>query len=143
MVSSRSTLYWLWFLLFGVLSSLAEWSQQHSLSTEVLWLLVTGLVGIIAGGFGGRLARPYDLIMGMLFTAVGMLGILHNLGYNLVAEKPTAPGVLDTSAILGLSLSLSYALIHLLLGLTALNIGLRAQTTTRSAVAVESAQAMA
>lgn len=143
MVSSRSTLYWLWFLLFGVLPSFVEWSQQQSLGHEVLWLLITGLIGVIAGGFGGRLARPYDLIVGMLFSTVGMLGILHNLGYNLVADNPPAPGVLDTSAILGLTLSLSYSLIHLLLGLTALNIGLRTGTTTRSAVAVESARATA
>ena len=142
MLSSRSTHYWLWFLLFGVVSSLTVWSRQHTLDSESVWLLVTGIVGIVVGGLGGRLARPYDLLIGLLFTGVGMLGILHNFGFNLVAERPTAPGLVDTSAILGLSLSLAYALIHTLLGLTSLNSGLRARVAT-SAVTVETARASA
>lgn len=142
MLSSRSTHYWIWFLLFGVVSSLTIWSRQHTLDTESVWLLVTGILGIVVGGLGGRLARPYDLIIGLFFMGVGMLGILHNFGFNLVAERPTASGVVDTSAILGLSLSLAYALIHTLLGLTSLNSGLRARAAT-SAVTVETARSAA
>lgn len=142
MVSSRSTHYWLWFLLFGLVSSTVVWSQRHTLDSESIWLLVTGILGVVLGGFGGRLARPYDLAVGLLFTGVGMLGVLNNLGLQLVAQRPSAPAVMDNAAILGLSLSLAYALIHLLLGLTSLNSGLRARVAT-SAVAVQASRAAA
>ena len=46
---------------------------------------------------------------------------------NLVPSGNVPPNALDTTAILGLSLSLPYALIHTLLGLTSLNHGLRTQ----------------
>ena len=55
-----------------------------------------------------------------------MLGILHAFGLNLVASSGVAPNAIDETAILGLSLSLPYALIHTLLGLTSLSHGLRA-----------------
>ena len=47
-----------------------------------------------------------------------------------------APNAIDDTAILGLSLSLPYALIHTVLGLTSLSHGLRARVaTSRVAVA--------
>ena len=65
---------------------LCVWRTTGTLDTETVWLLVTGFLGVLLGlgGLGLRLARPYDLIIGLLFTAVGLLGLLHNLGYNLV-----------------------------------------------------------
>ena len=84
-----------------------------------------GLLGV--GGLGARLSRPYDLIIGLLFTAIGLLGLLHNLGYNLVPTTSETATTIGQSAILGLSLALPYALIHTLLGLTSLNHGLRAR----------------
>jgi hypothetical protein len=129
MLSARSTHYWLWFILFGVVSSLVVWRIHGSLDTESVWLLVTGLLGVLlgVGGLGARLSRPYDLIIGLLFTAVGLLGLLHNLGYNLVPTSSDTATTVAQSAIIGLSLSLPYALIHTLLGLTSLNHGLRAR----------------
>jgi hypothetical protein len=131
MLSARSTHYWLWLLLFGVVSSLVTWRVSQSLNTESVWLLVTGFLGVLfgVGGLGLRLARPYDLIIGLLFTAVGLLGLLHNLGYNLVAADARAANTIDQTAIIGLSLALPYALIHTLLGLTSLNHGLRAHVS--------------
>lgn len=131
MLSARSTHYWLWFILFGVISALVIWRVRGTLDTETVWLLVTGLLGVLfgVGGLALRLARPYDLIIGLLFTAVGLLGLLHNLGYNLVPADANTPNTIDQSAILGLSLSLPYALIHTLLGLTSLNYGLRAHVS--------------
>lgn len=67
MLSQRSTHYWLWFLLFGVVSSIVAVTRQHSLDSESVWLLVTGMLGILLGGLGGRLARPYDLVVGVVF----------------------------------------------------------------------------
>jgi hypothetical protein len=129
MLSARSTHYWLWFILFGVVSSLVVWRIHGSLDSESVWLLVTGLLGVLlgVGGLGARLSRPYDLIIGLLFTAVGLLGLLHNLGYNLVPTSSDTATTVAQSAIIGLSLSLPYALIHTLLGLTSLNHGLRAR----------------
>jgi hypothetical protein len=129
MLSARSTHYWLWFILFGVVSSLVVWRVHGWLDSESVWLLVTGLLGVLlgVGGLGVRLSRPYDLIIGLLFTAIGLLGLLHNLGYNLVPTSSETATTIGQSAILGLSLSLPYALIHTLLGLTSLNHGLRAR----------------
>jgi hypothetical protein len=129
MLSARSTHYWLWFILFGVVSSLVVWRLHGSLDTESVWLLVTGLLGVLlgVGGLGARLSRPYDLVIGLLFTAIGLLGLLHNLGYNLVPTTSDTASTVAQSAIIGLSLSLPYALIHTLLGLTSLNHGLRAR----------------
>ena len=136
MLSQRNTHYWLWFLLFGVVSALVNWSQGSGITTETLWLLITGLLGLLLGLFVPALARPFDLVIGGLFTVVGLLGILHAFGVNLVPSGNVPPNAIDTTAILGLSLSLPYALIHTLLGLTSLNHGLRAQVAT-SRVAVE------
>lgn len=131
MLSARSTHYWLWFILFGVISALVVWRTRGTLDTETVWLLVTGFLGVLlgVGGLGLRLARPFDLISGLLFTAVGLLGLLHNLGYNLVPANANAANTIDQSAIIGLSLALPYALIHTLLGLTSLNHGLRARAS--------------
>lgn len=131
MLSARSTHYWLWFILFGVVSSLVTWRIRGTLDTETVWLLVTGFLGVLlgVGGLGLRLSRPYDLIIGLVFTAVGLLGLLHNLGYNLVPADARTVNTVDQSAIIGLSLALPYALIHTLLGLTSLSHGLRARSS--------------
>ena len=91
--------------------------------------------------FVHALARPFDLVIGLLFTIVGLLGILHAFGLNLVATSGVAPNAIDETAILGLSLSLPYALIHTLLGLTSLSHGLRARVAT-SRVAVSTPTAV-
>jgi hypothetical protein len=135
MLSQRNTHYWLWFLLFGVVSALVNWSQGNGITTETLWLLITGFLGLVLGLLVPALARPFDLVIGGLFTLVGLLGILHAFGVNLVPSGNVPPNALDTTAILGLSLSLPYALIHTLLGLTSLSHGLRARVAVaRSAL---------
>lgn len=137
MLSQRNTHYWLWFLLFGVVSALVTISKGEGVSTETMWLLIAGFLGLLLGAFIPTLARPFDLVIGLLFTAVGLLGILHNFGMNLVGQpNGIAPNAIDETAILGLSLSLPYALIHTVLGLTSLSHGLRAKVaTSRVAVA--------
>ncbi len=67
--------------------------------------------------------------------------MLHAFGLNLVATNGVAPNAIDETAILGLSLSLPYALIHTLLGLTSLSHGLRARVAT-SRVAVSTPAAV-
>ena len=141
MLSQRNTHYWLWFLLFGVISALVTISKGEGVTTETMWLLIAGFLGLLLGAFLPSLARPYDLVIGLLFTAVGLLGILHNFGLNLVGQpNGIAPDAIDESAILGLSLSLPYALIHTVLGLTSLSHGLRARVaTSRVSVATPAA----
>jgi hypothetical protein len=142
MLSQRNTHYWLWFLLFGVVSALVTISKGQGINTETLWLLISGLLGLVFGTLLHALERPYDLVIGLLFTAVGLLGILHNFGLNLVASSGIAPNAIDETAILGLSLALPYALIHTVLGLTSLSHGLRARVaTSRVAVATPTAVA--
>jgi hypothetical protein len=136
MLSARNAHYWLWFLLLGVVSTLVDISTGHSISaisSESLWLLFAGLLGIVLGAVGA-MSRPYDLIVGFLFTAVGIIGILHNFGVSLVAQNTTATHAIATSAILGLSLSLPYAIIHTLMGVTSLNHGLKAKRAASSVV---------
>jgi hypothetical protein len=131
MLSQRNTHYWLWFLLFGVVSSLVTISKGEGITVETMWLLITGFLGLLLGAFLPALARPYDLVIGLLFTGVGMLGILHNFGLNLAATTTgIAPNAIDQTAILGLSLSLPYALIHTVLGLTSLSHGVRMKVAT-------------
>jgi len=135
-LSQRNTHYWLWFLLFGVVSALVTVSKGEGITTETMWLLITGFLGLLLGAFLPSLARPFDLVIGLLFTVVGLLGILHAFGLNLVATSGVAPNAIDETAILGLSLSLPYALIHTVLGLSSLSHGLRARVaTSRVAVA--------
>jgi hypothetical protein len=141
MLSQRNTHYWLWFILFGVVSALVTISKGEGVTTETWWLLIVGLVGLLLGTFLHSLARPFDLVIGLLFTVVGLLGILHSFGLNLISSGGIAPNAIDNSAILGLSLSLPYALIHTLLGLTSLSYGLRAQVAT-SRVAVSTPAAV-
>src|SRR5215471_9733137 len=129
MLSQRNTHYWLWFLLFGVVSALVTISKGEGITAETMWLLIAGFLGLLLGALLPSLARPFDLVIGLLFTGVGLLGILHNFGLNLVATSTgIAPNAIDQTAILGLSLSLPYALIHTVLGLTSLSHGLRAKS---------------
>jgi hypothetical protein len=143
MLSQRNTHYWLWFLLFGVVSALVTLSKGEGITTETMWLLIAGFLGLLLGAFLPSLARPFDLVIGLLFTGVGLLGVLHNFGLNLVASTTgIAPNAIDATAILGLSLSLPYALIHTVLGLTSLSHGLRPKVA-RSQVTVAAPAAAA
>jgi hypothetical protein len=130
MLSQRNTHYRLWCLLFGVISALVTVSKGQGITAETMWLLVPGFLGLLLGMFLPALARPFDLVIGLLFTIVGLLGLLHAFGHNLIATSGVAPNAIEDTAILGLSLSLPYALIHTLLGLTSLSYGLRAQVAT-------------
>jgi hypothetical protein len=129
MITSRSAHYWLWFLLFGLVSAVVARYSNQLLTSETVVLLVTGFLGLLFGvkTLAARLARPYDLLIGLLFTGVGALGVLDRFGVHLIAASGSAASTaLTGSSILGLYLGLPYALIHTLLGLTSLNHGLKA-----------------
>ncbi len=125
MLSHRNAHYWLWFVLFGVVSMLAEIVGNKGLSWESVWLTATGFMGLVfgAGRFSGRFSRGYDLLAGLGFTVIGLIGVLHNLGITLLTSSAAVTG--DSQTLFGLSLALPYALIHSVLGFTSLNLGMR------------------
>jgi hypothetical protein len=133
MFSTRSSQYWVWFLLLGVVSILADYSSSQSISAEALWLLLAGLGGIIVGSFKS-FTRPYDLFIGFLFTTMGVIGILHSFGIVLVSGNSSTSQALATGAVMGLSLILPYALIHMLIGLSSLTHGVKLGRTSSSVV---------
>lgn len=125
MISSRSTHYWLWFLLFGLVAAIAK-----GFNTETVVVGIAGLLGLLMG-FGGlaRFSRPYDLIVGLIFTALGLIGIVTSLRIG------GQIGLSTSGNILGLSLAIPYNLIHTVLGLTSLNHSFK-QSTAATTVAV-------
>lgn len=139
MLSHRNAHYWLWFLVFGLVSVLVGVASATGLTAESVWLLATGFLGLLfgAGRVSGRLSRPYDLLIGLLFTVIGIIGVLHNLNITLLTPSSTLPGGngADNASLLGLSLSLPYAMIHTVLGLSSLNIGMRSSSDVPVAAA--------
>src|SRR6185312_14865236 len=131
MVKERNAHYFLWFLFFGLIAGVAEYLPHHQISSEAVWLLVSGLLGILVAQnwlAEGKLSRPYDFIIGVIFTLVGLIGVLDAFGVHLLSSLSSLPSaVYDKGAgtLIGLSLGLLPALIHMVLGLQSLNHGLR------------------
>jgi hypothetical protein len=128
-MSHRSTHYWLWFLLFGVIAGLLYYNSHRGLDAESLWLLGSGLLGLLVGAkwlANGKLMQPYDIIIGLIFAAVGIVGILVGFGVHLLDYTDVAGGIISKSNIFGLSLATPFpAVVHALLGVTSLNHGLK------------------
>jgi len=119
----RNAHYFLWFLIFGVVAGLVAFTQHGKLDSEAIWLLVTGGLGLIVGRINdGSLTRPYDFIVGIIFTLVGAIGTLAAFNVNVLSSLSSLPSsVLGNGYLLGLSLALFPSLIHLVLGLSSLN----------------------
>lgn len=129
-MSHRNAHYWLWFLVFGVVAGLLSYKDTKTLSSESLWLLITGLIGIIVGANwlnSGNLAKPYDLLIGIIFAAVGIFGILLQFGLFHLSTSSVPSGLISNNTLLGLSLTTFPALIHTVLGLNSINHGLKAK----------------
>jgi hypothetical protein len=132
MVEHRNAHYFLWFLFFGLIAGISSYvnSDPHQLSSESIWLFVSGLLGILVAQkwlADGSFARPYDFIIGVIFTLVGLIGVLAAFKINLLSGVSSLPTVVydkGAGTLLGLSLSLLPALIHMVLGLQSLNHGM-------------------
>ena len=129
-MTHRSSHYFVWFLVFGVIAALASLvgSATQQPDAESLWLLGSGLGGLVLGSqrlAQAKLARPYDLLIGILFAGVGVLGILDRFGVHALANVHLGNELVTGAAILGLSLAFFPALIHTVLGLQSLNHGLK------------------
>ena len=129
-MSHRNAHYWLWFLVFGVVAGILSYKATNSFSSESIWLTVSGLLGIILGANwlnSGNLAKPYDLIIGIIFAAVGIIGILINFGLFHLSISSLPSNLVSNNALLGLSLSTFPALIHTVLGLNSINHSLKSK----------------
>jgi hypothetical protein len=129
-MSHRNAHYWLWFLVFGVVAGLLSYKDTKALSSESIWLLVTGLLGIVVAASwlnSGKFAKPYDLLVGIIFTAVGILGILLQFGLFHLSASSLPNGLISNNSLLGLSLTTFPALIHTVLGLDSINHGLKSK----------------
>lgn len=126
-MSHRNTHYWLWFLLFGLIGGLLYYNTNHKLDSESIWLLVSGLLGVVVGMKwlnDGKWARSYDIIIGIIFTVVGILGILQ--GFKVIDIAKIAPAsIVSNGALIGLAVTGLAVLINTVLGLTSLNHGLK------------------
>lgn len=121
MISQRGTHYTLWLALFGIVLGLVKGFNSSEIGLEATVLTITGLIGLITGMGSNfsRIARFYDLAVGLIFSALGLLGVLtaFPLGHQI--------GLSTSSMVLGLDMAVPYALIHLVLGLTSLNHGFK------------------
>lgn len=132
MVKHRTEHYFLWFILFGLIAGAASLFNGSGVSSEAIWLLVVGILGFIVPQSwlaDGNLAKPFDFIVGVIFTLVGLIGILEGFKVNLLGSISGVPSnIISTSAILGLSLTpFLLNIVHLVLGLQSLSHGLRGE----------------
>lgn len=126
----RSAHYFLWFIFFGLIAGVASYVNTKQFSSEAIWLFVSGLLGILVTQkwlAEGRFAKPYDFIIGVIFTLVGLVGVLDAFKIHLLQNVSVA-GVITSTSILGLATTpLLIALVHMVLGLQSLNHGLRSE----------------
>ncbi len=128
MTLPRNMYYWLWFVLFGIIPLLAAIFQHEELTAELFWLFFLGAVGLLAGGksLAARWAKPFDIVVGILFFSVGVLGILHNFGLDLADPNTPLPnGSVSNATFLGISLALKASLLHTMLGFLSFSFGIK------------------
>ncbi len=119
----RDTHYFLWFIFFGVLSGIIHYVNSQTFDPESTWLTVSGLLGMLLGAqwiAGGKLSRWYDLLIGIIFTFAGAVGIAAGFHINLISSAAIG-GLISGASLLGLSLAVLPSLVHAVLGLTSLN----------------------
>ena len=121
----RKLHYWNWLLIFGISAALIQYrtSYPHTLNSEVIWMTLTGLVGVISiAKQYDKIAKPFDIVGGFFFAIIGLLGILHNLGLDLIGTGLLVKAIHQQS-ILGLSLCPYPALIHTAVGCVSISHG--------------------
>lgn len=131
MLSKRSTFYWLWFLTFGLTATVACLVNHTQLSSENIWLFAISLLGILSctKDLQGSFGRPFDFFVGVFFTTVGLIGILHAFGMGLYGFDTFVGSFINDSWIFGLSLAFIFALIHVVFGFIALAYALKSPSS--------------
>jgi hypothetical protein len=120
-MKSRSGHYFVWFILFGLIAGLVSFlGSAHTLSSEAIWLLATGVIGWLLGSKRlntGSVARYFDYLVGIIFMVAGLLGIVDSFNSSLLAPiANNASFLMSNDTFLGLSLALFPAVVHLFLG---------------------------
>lgn len=121
----RHSHYWLWFLLFGVIPLIQALQKggfgANAATYETIWLIGAGVLGLVFGLRAlndGKLAQPYDVIIGLIFTIAGVVGIVGYFG--------SLGSVSDfVSNTLHISVAGLYPLVHTYLGVKSLHHGIR------------------
>jgi hypothetical protein len=125
-LSHRSSHYGFWFLVFGLIPLVEVLRHGYGANPqtyEAFWLLGTGLLGLVLGNRNlndGKLAKPYDVLVGVIFTFVGLVGIVGDFGGHTGQLSTTIEHI-------GLSLGGLYPLVYTFLGLKSLHHGLSAK----------------
>lgn len=136
-MSKRSGHYFQWFIVFGLIAGIVSFLGNGlniaKVDSEAWWLLGAGILGLLIAHNSvknGEFARFYDYIIGIIFMLAGLIGI----GVHIGSLQPTITGSLgtvmtgsvsnDTAHLLGLSLALFPAIVHLLLGFTSFRHGM-------------------
>jgi hypothetical protein len=128
-MSSRSGHYFMWFIVFGLIAGLVSFISGQGISSEALWLLGSGALGTVIAHQSVRdFARYYDMIVGVIFMVAGLAGVVYNIKSSLLPSALQTSGVLVTShgdaLLLGLSLAIVPATLHLILGVLSFRHGL-------------------
>lgn len=119
-MSHRNSHYWLWFLLFGVIPFIGAAIHSFPANTTTYtayWLLGTGLLGLLLSNKNlneGKLARPFDVIVGLIFAIAGIVGVL---GYFSI-DVSSVSNVINS---IGLNMGGLYPLVYAFLGLKSLH----------------------
>jgi hypothetical protein len=128
----RGTHYTLWFVVFGLIPLLGALTNHTALTQasgatstsanyiEAAWLIGAGVLGLLVGNKninGGKLAQPYDVLVGIIFTVAGVIGLLadFNLGTGGVTKYVNDAGIL---------LGTLYPVLYTYLGIRSLHHGL-------------------
>jgi hypothetical protein len=124
-LSHRGSHYWLWFLVFGIIPLLLAMKNgfgANSATYNAIWLLGSGLLGLLLGNtriYDGRLARPFDFIIGIIFTLAGLVGIVKLFGIGVAGADTVLGNV-------GLTLGPVLPLVYTFLGIKSLHHALTA-----------------
>lgn len=121
--SSRSGHYFEWFIVFGVIAGVVSFLGAAGISSEAIWLIGAGVLGLLIahnsikeGGF----AKFYDIIIGVIFMLAGLAGLVYNFKASVLpsflADNHLLAGTGQNAVLIGLSLALFPAIVHLLLG---------------------------
>jgi len=126
MPTHRDTHYSLLFIFLGVIAALA--GLKTGLSSESIWFLVIGAVGVVINHIGSNrgLTVIFDIVVGIILGIAGLIGIL--LQFNLIKlSSLPSHGLISTSGgpqLAGLSIAFFQSLVYAYFALTSIRHGL-------------------
>jgi hypothetical protein len=127
--TSRTGHYFTWFIVFGVIAGLVSLLGHQTVSSEALWLLISGVLGMLFSNQRVKdVGRYYDFIIGVIFTLAGLAGLVYNINASLLpsalASNQMVTGRAQDATLIGLSLAVVPSILHLILGVISFQHGL-------------------